>query len=171
MALNVVALGGNALMKRGEDLSFDVLKKNVSQIAEEIASQLRKGQRLVITHGNGPQVGLLALSQPKWPLDCLVAQSQGMIGFLLENELRKRGIDKVVCCLTLVAVDDAREKTKPVGPFYDTKPRDFESALDEKVKKYRKVVCSPKPVSVLNIASIKTLVDNGKRFNIWCFWN
>ncbi len=129
--LVVAALGGNALLKRGERLTAEVQRKNVQAAAVSLAAIVRAGHDLVVTHGNGPQVGLLALQgaaykpDEAYPLDVLGAETEGMIGYMIEQELENAlGHDRpVATLLTQVVVDPkdpAFEKpTKFVGPVYD----------------------------------------------------
>ncbi|HEY4621130.1 MAG TPA: carbamate kinase, partial [Gaiellaceae bacterium] len=124
----VVALGGNALLRRGEPLAADVQRRHAAQAMAEVAA-LAAGNDVVLTHGNGPQVGLLALQAsaytevPPYPLDILGAESEGMIGYVLEQELQNRLPGRTaVTVLTQVVVDSAdpafETPTKPIGPVY-----------------------------------------------------
>jgi carbamate kinase len=126
--LVVVALGGNALMRRGEPLEAGVQRRNLVRAAEALAPIARE-HRLVITHGNGPQVGLLALQAAAYrdaapmPLDVLGAESEGMIGYLIEQALAERLPNREFATLiTQVEVDPAdpafAAPTKPIGPVY-----------------------------------------------------
>ena len=126
--LVVAALGGNALLRRGEKADADTQRHNIA-IAVDALAEVAEEHQLVVTHGNGPQVGLLALQaeaytdvQP-YPLDVLGAESEGMIGYLLEQALENRIAGaRVATLLTQVVVDPADpafgEPTKPVGPVY-----------------------------------------------------
>src|SRR5215813_8383772 len=126
----VVALGGNALLRRGEPMSADVQRANVKVAAKALAP-IAQAHQLVITHGNGPQVGLLALQgaaykpDEAYPLDVLGAQTEGMIGYMIEQELGNLlPFEKpFATMLTMVEVraDDPgfRDPTKFVGPVYD----------------------------------------------------
>ena len=114
--LVVAALGGNALLKRGEPLTADIQRNNVRTAAQSLAGIVRAGHDLVITHGNGPQVGLLALQgasykpDEAYPLDVLGAETEGMIGYLIEQELENAlGHDHAVATLLTQVV---------VGLFY-----------------------------------------------------
>jgi carbamate kinase len=125
----VIALGGNALLRRGEPMSAEVQRRNVRTAAAALAPIIEK-HSVIITHGNGPQVGLLALQAaalktiPAYPLDVLGAESEGMIGYLLEEELVNvlRPGTQVATLLTLMEVDPDdgafRKPTKPIGPVY-----------------------------------------------------
>ncbi len=127
--LVVIALGGNALLKRGEPVSADVQRRNVRAAADAIAAIARE-HKVVVTHGNGPQVGLLALQAASlgkpatFPLDVLGAESEGMIGYVIEQELGSRLPGREVATLLTQVVVDARDPafktpTKPVGPLYE----------------------------------------------------
>ena len=129
----VVALGGNALLRRGDQMTADKQRENVRIACEEFAP-IAEGNELVICHGNGPQVGLLALQAstyetqahlPSYPLDILGAQTEGMIGYMLELELGNHlPFERpLATLLTMVEVDPAdpafRNPTKFIGPVYD----------------------------------------------------
>ena len=83
--LVVVALGGNALLRRGEDMTDAAQQRNVERAAKYLAEIVRAGHELVVTHGNGPQIGLLAMQANPWPLDILGAETDGMIGYVIER--------------------------------------------------------------------------------------
>lgn len=175
--LVVVALGGNALLKRGEPLDAPTQLHNVRQAAAQIA-QLASGRRLVVTHGNGPQVGLLALQAeayrevPPYPLDVLGAESEGMVGYLLEQEIANRlpAGRGIATLLTRVAVDPAdpafQWPTKPIGPVFDTdrgealaRERGWTMVRDG--AGVRRAVASPKPREVLALPSVRVLLQSG----------
>lgn len=172
----VVGLGGNALLKRGETLTHEAQRRNVMRAAAALAPLAREHE-LVVTHGNGPQVGLLAIQDLAVPgsggftLDVLGAQTEGMIGYLLAQELRNElpGA-RVATLLTQVEVDATdpafRHPTKPVGPFYSraqaealAKARGWSVAADG--DGFRRVVPSPWPLRVLEIDTLRLLVDAG----------
>src|SRR4029453_4740768 len=126
----VMALGGNALIRAGERGTAQQQQANADRIADAGAAVWRHDTKIVVTHGNGPQVGNLALQQelgsavvPALPLPTLVAMTQGQLGSLLALALRAAGVTSVVSVVThvVVAGDDPafREPTKPVGPFFD----------------------------------------------------
>src|SRR3954471_20626703 len=131
----VVALGGNALLKRGEPMTADVQRKNVKTAAQALAP-LAKQHQLVIAHGNGPQVGLLALQASAYkeveayPLDVLGAQTEGSIGYMIEQEMGNLLPFEVpfATILTMVEVDANdpafQDPTKFVGPIYDKSQAD-----------------------------------------------
>ncbi|HBO24443.1 MULTISPECIES: carbamate kinase [unclassified Providencia] len=170
----VVALGGNALLKRGEVLSADNQYHAIASIAD-VLGKLAQKYRVVIVHGNGPQVGLLALQNlaypevPAYPLDILVAESQGMIGYMLTQELgRHHPLQPITTILTRVSVDANdpayQNPTKYIGPVYnETEKADLEAKLGWTIKAdgqyYRRVVPSPEPKSILEIDAIKYLLD------------
>ena len=174
----VVALGGNALLKRGEPMTADAQRANVRQAATSLAVLVGAGHQIVVTHGNGPQVGLLALQSaagPKdgaYPLDILGAESEGMIGYVIEQELGNLLPDGTLLAtlLTQVRVDAKdpafRHPTKPIGPVYDEAAarrieadRGWTFALDG--NKWRRVVASPDPLEILEMKVISILVEAG----------
>ena len=122
----IVALGGNALLKRGEPMTADNQRANIRRAASAIAELARMGHSLVITHGNGPQVGLLALQaaasqEGAFPLDVLDAESAGMIGYVLQQELGNVMKDQLFATLLTQVRVDPRDlafsnPTKPIGP-------------------------------------------------------
>jgi len=174
----VVALGGNALLKRGEPMTADVQRANVRKAAEALA-RLARRHDIVVAHGNGPQVGLLALQAaaykdvPPYPLDILGAESVGMIGYLVEQELANALPEgaRLATLLTQIEVDRndpafARPE-KPIGPVYD----DAEAAnvrakhgwplVEEAKGRWRRVVASPLPRHITQIETVRLLVDAG----------
>ena len=172
----VVALGGNALLRRGEPLCADVQEANVASAAETL-STVARGHRLVVTHGNGPQVGLLALQNDAYkdvapfPLDVLDAESEGMIGYLLDrhlaNNLPGRDIATLLTQVLVDANDPAMTRpTKPIGPVYDedaarhlTAHRHWVLARDG--AGWRRVVPSPAPQEIIELSTIRLLVERG----------
>jgi carbamate kinase len=176
--LVVAALGGNALLKRGEPLTAEIQRKNVTTSALSLAGIVRAGHDLVVTHGNGPQVGLLALQgasykpDEAYPLDVLGAETEGMIGYMIEQELENAlGHDRpVATLLTQVVVDPkdpAFEKpTKFVGPVYDREEAERRAAgagwsIAPDGGKWRRVVPSPKPLEIPDMRVLKLLLDQG----------
>src|SRR6476619_5628274 len=157
----VVALGGNALLRRGEPMTAEAQRANV-QIAAAALAAIQPGNELVITHGNGPPVGLLALQRAAYkpdevyPLDVLGAQTEGMIGYMIEQELGNLLPFEVpfATILTMVEVDPNdpafQNPTKFVGPVYE-KPEADRIAKEKgwifkaDGKKWRRVVASPLP--------------------------
>lgn len=174
--LIVLALGGNALLKRGEAQTAAVLEANVVAAAAAVAT-LGREHRVVVTHGNGPQIGLLALQAAAYgegapfPLDILGAESEGMIGYLLEREIANELPERAVATLlTQVRVDPTdpafRNPSKPIGPGYDRTAADalaaakgWSFALDG--ERWRRVVPSPRPHEIIEIDAVRTLVAAG----------
>ncbi len=172
----VVALGGNALLRRGEPLTAEVQRRHAGEAMSAVAD-LAAGHDVVLTHGNGPQVGLLALQSaayadvPPYPLDVLGAETEGMIGYVLEQELRNRLPGRsAVTVLTQVVVDRDDPAfgapSKPIGPVYtEEQARRLERergwAIAPDGDHFRRVVPSPEPLSIVELAAIKLLVDAG----------
>src|SRR5215510_7528239 len=167
----VVALGGNALLRRGEPMTAEVQRRNIKVAAEAMAPVAREHQ-LVISHGNGPQVGLLALQgaaykpEEAYPLDVLGAETEGMIGYMIEQELGNLLPFEVpfATLLTMVEVDGNhpafQDPTKFVGPIYEEADANRIRAdkgwvfkLDG--KKWRRVVPSPQPKRIFEIRPIR----------------
>ena len=175
MSRLVVALGGNALLRRGEPAEAETQRRNVATAAAALAG-LADDNELVITHGNGPQVGLLALEAnayqavKPYPLDVLGAESQGMIGYLIVQALRAETDASVVALLTEVAVDPGDpafgRPTKPIGPVY-TAAEAHRAAADHgwdvapDGQYYRRVVASPQPREIVELEAIETLLRAG----------
>ena len=176
----VVALGGNAILST--NASAQAQEKALADTAEKLAVLIEQGNELIISHGNGPQVGNLLLQQaaadskknPAMPLDTCVAMTQGSIGYWMQKALRQalrnRGIAKeVATVLTEVVVDENdpafKDPTKPVGPFLteeEVKASDSEAVYKEDAGRgWRKVVPSPKPINISESAIVEQLVDNG----------
>ncbi len=173
----VVALGGNALLRRGEPMTAEVQRANVRVAAEALAPVGREHQ-LVISHGNGPQIGLLALQgaayhpEEAYPLDVLSAQTEGMIGYLIEQELGNLLPFEVpfATLLTMVEVDADDpafgNPTKFVGPVYDRPDADRIAAekgwtFRQDGDRWRRVVPSPLPRRIFEIRPIKWLLEQG----------
>ncbi|WMT16000.1 carbamate kinase [Serratia fonticola] len=169
----VIALGGNALLKRGAVLSAENQYQSIALIADAIG-KLAKKYRIAIVHGNGPQVGLLALQNlayrdvPPYPLDILVAESQGMIGYMLAQQLGAfHPAQPVSTVLTRVLVDSEdpayREPSKFIGPVYEPQQQaELEKKYGWSMKldgKYlRRVVPSPEPKKIIDIEAINLLL-------------
>jgi len=177
----VVALGGNALIKRGQDGNIYDQFDNTREACDSIVHMIKKGWEVVVTHGNGPQVGAILLQNdlarditPPMPLGICVAESEGYIGYMIQqclsNKLKKARVEKpVVALITQVLVDkddpSIIHPTKPIGPYYD----------DEEVKEvveegyqvtqqqdgWRIVVPSPDPKSIVEGEIIKNLLEDG----------
>lgn len=174
----LVALGGNALIKKGQqgtiEEQLDNLRVPIGQIA-----RLSKHYRIIITHGNGPQVGNLLLQQesceevPRLPLEILVAQTQGQIGYMIEStldsELMELGMDTqtpLVSLISYVVVDEKdpafKNLSKPIGPVYHEETIDkLPFPLEKTAKGHRRVVASPKPLTIVEKREIKKLIDMG----------
>lgn len=173
----VVALGGNALLRRGEPLTAENQKENIKIACGQIA-KICPNNELIIAHGNGPQVGLLALQGaaykdvPTYPLDVLGAETVGMIGYMIQQEMSNL-ISKetpITTVLTQVEVDvndpAFATPTKPIGPVYEkaeaealAKEKGWAIAPDG--DKYRRVVASPLPKQILELRQIKWLIEKG----------
>jgi carbamate kinase len=173
----VVALGGNALMRPGERGTAAEQRANLREACAALRPLLSEEQ-LVVTHGNGPQVGNELLRQeraaaeaPPLPLYLAVAQTQAQIGALIQSELAPVAGRPVACLLThvLVAEDDPafEEPTKPVGPFYDeARARELEAergwnVVHDAGRGWRRVVPSPAPLEVVELAAIRSLLAAG----------
>jgi carbamate kinase len=173
----VLALGGNALLRRGEPMTSENQRENVRIAAQQIA-QVAPDNELVIAHGNGPQVGLLALQGAAYkdveayPLDVLGAQTEGMIGYMIEQELGNLLPYEVPFATILTQVEvDAHDPafqhpTKPIGPVYSkeeaerlAKEQNWSIAPDG--DKFRRVVASPRPKHIFEIRPVKWLLDHG----------
>ncbi|MEK4146362.1 MULTISPECIES: carbamate kinase [Robertmurraya] len=179
----VVALGGNAI-QTGNGATADEQQQACIRTARELVKLIKDGHKLIITHGNGPQVGNLLLQQkaaesettPALPLDTCGAMSEGMIGYWLQNAMDKalleNGIEKDVVTVvtrTLVEENDPAfvQPTKPIGPFYteeEAKRLEKEQGFvfkEDAGRGWRRVVPSPKPTAVLEYRIINQLVDDG----------
>jgi carbamate kinase len=181
----VVALGGNAILQKGQDGTYQDQQSSVDQSVDKLSSFLKDDNyEIVLTHGNGPQVGALLIQHsaganrvPAQPMFICGAMSQGQIGFMFQhsvkNLFRKEKIEKEVSTIvTQVLVDkedDAfKNPTKPVGVFYS---KEEANKLKEKTeftfkedsgRGYRRVVPSPKPIDIIEVNSIKDIIDDGK---------
>jgi len=172
-----VALGGNALLKRGQPLTAENQRRNVA-IAAEALAPLAHDYQLVISHGNGPQVGLLSLQSAayeeveEYPLDILGAQTEGMIGYMIEQELGNLlpMEEPLATILTMVEVDPEDpafdNPTKPIGPVYSeqeaktlAKQKGWSVAPDGEY--WRRVVASPEPQRIFEMRPIHWLLENG----------
>lgn len=178
----VVALGGNAILSK--DASAKAQQEALEQTVKSLVKLIKAGHEVIITHGNGPQVGNLFLQQaasdseknPALPLDTLVAMTQGSIGFWMENalnnELLEQGIDKDVATImteVIVSADDPAfdNPTKPIGPFLSEEEAKEQmektgaSFKEDAGRGWRKVVPSPKPIGIKDAKVIQSLVDSG----------
>ncbi len=173
----MIALGGNALLQRGQPMTAENQRANIRVAAECIAA-ITPGNEMVVAHGNGPQVGLLALQAASYhevapyPLDVLGAQTEAMIGYVIEQELGNLlpAEQSLATLLTMIEVDSDDpafgHPTKPIGPVYDreTAQRLAEASgwsIAPDGDMFRRVVPSPKPKRIFEIESIRTLVEQG----------
>lgn len=170
----VVAVGGNALLQRGELMSCDNQRKSIAATAQSLA-KLHEKYRLVIVHGNGPQVGLLALQNlayrdcPPYPMDVLGAETQGMIGYLMQQGIKKElPHTEITALVTQVMVDandpSIADPSKFIGPVYDRETAEKLAAEHGWTIKadgdyWRRVVPSPAPMKVMETNAIKCLLD------------
>lgn len=179
----LVALGGNAILRHKEKGTAEEQFENVRRTCEHLVGLIKDGYRIAITHGNGPQVGDILLKNerskdvlPPMPLDVCGAQSQGMIGYMLQqsmrNEMRKAGIDfPVVSLVTQTIVDENdvafKNPTKPIGSFYTAseaerlKREEGWTMVEDSGRGYRRVVPSPQPKDIVEKDTIKTLFESG----------
>jgi len=175
----MIAFGGNALLRAGQQGTFPEQLENVERTCENLVPLLEKGYNIVIGHGNGPQVGNGLLRHqagqkeyglPAQPMDFCGAETQGSIAYLIESGmdrvLARRGLDrKVVSLVTRVEVkaDDPafQNPTKPVGPYYKEKPAEGSFREDPKGRGWRKVVASPLPVGIRNVELVGRLAREG----------
>jgi carbamate kinase len=173
----VVALGGNALLERDERPDAVIQRRHVRQAAAALAP-LAADHQLVLCHGNGPQVGMLALesqadtslSRP-YPLDVLVSQTQGMIGYWLVQELRNAGVaQRTVCVISQTVVDPSDpafgHPTKFIGASYDQSEAEALAArlgwtIAADGPHWRRVVASPRPLELVEIETVRSLADAG----------
>lgn len=182
MSLIVAALGGNAIIKKGEQGTFAQQFRNTFESMGYIAHLIRAGHQVVLTHGNGPQVGFIMIQVeaaagkvPTAPLHVDVAQSQGSMGYMIAqsliNQLQEHGIDISVAAVmtqVLVNTDDPAMKhpTKPVGAFY-TRKRAVElerrgyAIVEDSGRGWRRAVPSPRPIRIIEADIIKDLVQAG----------
>ena len=179
----LVALGGNAILKYKEEGTAEEQLRNVRTSCRTLARLIKEDYHIAITHGNGPQVGDILLRNemakealPPMPLDFCGAESQGMIGYMLQqclmNELRQVGAERPVMTVltqTLVARDDPAfdRPSKPIGPFYSEaeaeslRKKKGWTVVEAPGRGFRRVVPSPRPISILEGRSIKDLFENG----------
>ena len=178
----VVALGGNAILT--DDASAMAQQKTLADTSLHLIELIKQGYEVIVSHGNGPQVGNLLIQQhndaaelnPAMPLDTCVAMTQGSIGYWMQqalmNAMVKAGINQPVASIvTQVEVDPEdisfQNPSKPIGPFFSEEQAKIKSLEDNSIYKedsgrgWRKVVPSPKPLSILEVEAIKTLSDNG----------
>ena len=177
----VIALGGNAILS--DDASAEAQQKALNQTAKQLVELIKQDYQLVISHGNGPQVGNLLLQQqacdseknPAMPLDACVAMTQGSVGYWLQNALNKEltnaGIKKEVATIVTQVIVDREDPAftqpeKPIGPFLTKEQAEAEMKKTGAIFKedagrgWRKVVASPKPLDIKEHSIIKTMIDN-----------
>jgi len=184
--LSVIAFGGNALLKSGQKGTIEEQEQNVYETCTHLVPLIKEGYDLVIGHGNGPQVGNVLLQHeagnriydlPQQPIDFCVAETQGSIGFMIEQQMRnvlaEHGIEKnIVTLVTQVVVDKAdpafQNPTKPVGPFYTKEEADKMAAEkgwvfheDPRQRGWRRVVASPRPLDIPNWEAVEKLAKEG----------
>ena len=179
--LVVIAVGGNSLIKDADHSSGLDLYRACGETSDHIADIVAEGYRVVITHGNGPQVGFILLRSElakevlhQVPLDSCGADTQGAIGYqisqTLANELRLRGIDKSVAAIVTQTVVDAEDPgfedpTKPIGPFYtEATAREHQDSegwamVEDAGRGWRRVVASPRPLEIIEEPAIRTLLE------------
>ena len=183
----VIAFGGNALLRSGQEGFYQEQLANVEETCESIIPLIEAGYRIVIGHGNGPQVGNVLLQHEManrvsgvvaMPLDFCVAETQGSIGYLIEqglrNVMKRHGIEKdVLGIITQVVVDQHDplfvNPTKPIGRYF--KQKQMESFIEEhpgtifkedpKGNGWRRVVASPQPIDILNVKPVQSLIEAG----------
>ncbi len=181
--LAVVAIGGNSITKVGERGTIPEQFENARETCRHIAQMIARGYDVVVTHGNGPQVGNILLRAemsssvlPSLPLDTCGADSQGGMGYMIQqvlgNELRKIGTDRYVTTLvTQTVVDPAdpafENPSKPIGPFYTSDEAERKvseegwKVIEDANRGWRRVVPSPRPARIVEADAIKTLLDAG----------
>jgi len=187
MKLAVVALGGNALLQSGQKGTIDDQEANAKATSECLVKLLKRGYNIVITHGNGPQVGNIMLANsageklfgvPEMPLDICVAYSQGFIGYMIEQQLKNvlefHDIERDIITITtqvLVNKDDPafERPTKPIGPYYTKEEADRMAtetgslfSEDPRGRGWRKVVASPTPLVIMNKKTIERIAREGQ---------
>jgi carbamate kinase len=173
----VVALGGNALLRRGEPMTARIQRENIRKACEAIAP-VAEGNEIVVSHGNGPQVGLLALQQAAYlgvepyPLDMLGAETEGMIGYVIEQELGnllpfERPFATILSMTEVDPADPAFSRpTKPIGPVYGKAEADRIAAekgwtFAPDGAEWRRVVPSPRPKRIFETRPVKWLLEKG----------
>lgn len=179
----LVAVGGHAFMQKGEKGTIEEQERNAKELCEKLLLLIERGYQLAITHGNGPQVGNLLLQQetssadvPEMPLDVLVAQTEGWLGYVMQqallNALRARGIRRYVETVVTQVVVDANDSafedpSKPIGPFLEEKvAKERQERLGWVIKEdsgrgWRRLVPSPRPERVIQRLTIRDSVREG----------
>ena len=181
--LVVIAIGGNSLIKDPQHMTVFDQYKATGETSEHIAGIIERGYRVIVTHGNGPQVGFILLRSEmakevlhQLPLDTCGADTQGAIGYqicqTLANELRRRGIDKTVAALVTQTVVDGSDPgfenpTKPIGPFYSKEAAEEHQKAggwqmtEDAGRGWRRVVASPEPLEIIEERAIRLLLEDG----------
>ena len=179
----VLAIGGNAIIKENQKGTVEEQKQNINNSCDAILDLVEKDYTVVITHGNGPHVGntlikgeLAANVVPKYPLDVCNAETQGNIGYLIQqsfyNAMREKGINKAISTVVTQVVVDKEDSafdnpTKPIGPFFTKEQAEKQASeknitfVEDSGRGYRRVVPSPMPKKIIEKETIETLVDNG----------
>lgn len=177
----VLAIGGNAIIKEGQKGTLEEQVQNISESSGPVLDLIEQGNTVVITHGNGPQVGNTLIKNqmaesvvPAYPLDVLDAETQGNLGYLIQqtfrNKMVERNINRPIATIvtqSVVSQDDPAfsNPTKPIGPFYTQEELDkiLEtekiSYIEDSGRGYRRVVASPKPVTIVEKDAIQALLD------------
>jgi len=180
----VIALGGNCILRAGQRGTIEEQYENLRHTAEQLLGLLSSGSRIVITHGNGPQVGNLLLAStmaqtvvPPMPLDICVAATEGFMGYMIQNTLanclrqagKPHNITTVVSQVVVDRNDPAfQSPSKPIGPFYTeseaARLRDEKGwhIIQDSARGYRRVVASPMPISLQQARIIKSMLDAGE---------
>lgn len=177
----LIAFGGNAILQMGQKGTYEEQLENIHISCKKIVELYKSGHSMVITHGNGPQVGNLLIQNecasqtiPVQPLHSCVAQTQGQVGFLiqsaLENEFRLHGLEIQATSIVTRVLVDANDQafsnsTKPVGPFFDEEHAKCQMAfgetwINDSNRGWRKVVPSPKPIRILELEAIKQILEH-----------
>jgi carbamate kinase len=183
MSKVVLAIGGNAIIKEGQKGTIEEQQQNLIESAGPVLDLMEQGHTVVITHGNGPQVGNTLIRGemaksviPEYPLDVYGAETQGNLGYLIQqtfkNKMAERNINKTIATVvtqSVVSNDDPafQSPTKPIGPFYSQEDMEKIAAernltfVEDAGRGYRRVVASPKPVRIVEKEAIETLLNNG----------
>ncbi|HHX61487.1 MAG TPA: carbamate kinase [Epulopiscium sp.] len=183
MKTAVVAIGGNGIVQEGQKGTLEEQVYNIKKCCDPIIDLIEEGYNVVLTHGNGPQIGNALMKQeraknivPSYPMDACGAETQGLLGYIIKQTLENRMIErnmskKIVSITTQVLVDKNdpgfSNPTKPVGPFFNQAEKEMIEQEKGYVMKedsgrgYRRVVASPKPLNILEKDAIKTLSDVG----------
>jgi len=179
----VVALGGNAILRSGQSGTVAEQSRNIQETCKRLASMITRWYQVVITHGNGPQVGNILIQNeaakhevPAMPLDVCGAESQGLIGYMIQRSLgdellrlgKRRTVTSLVTQVVVNENDEAfRHPTKPVGPFYDKEYAETQMRtkgqqwVEQRGKGWRRVVPSPDPKKIVEKGAILNLIDSG----------